>query len=73
MCDVCNVYVCILCVYICVCLQVVIPLYYAAVRYSSTHLLGSCAHYLCSHYGEVEDVNHEALLHLLDNTPPPAL
>ncbi len=45
-------------------------MYYAAVRFSSSHLVASCSHYLCSHYSEVKDGSHEALLHLLDNTAP---
>lgn len=49
--------------------QVVVPLYHAAFRFNTPKLLASCCHYLLSHYHEVSDPDHEALLHVLDNTP----
>ena len=51
-------------------LQVVVPLYHAAFRFSTPKLLACCCHYLLTNYDEVEDPDREALLHVLDNTPP---
>ena len=38
-----------------VCLQVVVPLYYAAFRYSATKLLANCSNFLLNHYDKVDD------------------
>ena len=46
----------------------VIPLYYAAVRYTTPHLLANSTHFLLNHYAELEDQNHEVLLHILENS-----
>ena len=46
--------------------QVVIPLYYAAVRFNATRLLANSSHFLLKHYCEVEDADHQVLLHLLE-------
>ena len=45
------------------------PLYYAAFRFSTPILLANTCNYVLSHYGNIEDPEHEALLHILDNTP----
>jgi len=37
------------------CVQVVIPLYHAAFRYSTTKLLANCTNFLLNHYKEVSD------------------
>ena len=50
-------------------LQVAVPLYYAAFRFSTPILLANTCNYVLSHYGNIEDPEHEALLHILDNTP----
>lgn len=48
-------------------LQVAVPLYYAAVCYNTPRLLANTSHYLLEHYQELEDPQHEVLLHMLDN------
>lgn len=47
--------------------EVVVPLYYAAFRYSAPRLLANCCHFLLVNYKDVSDPGHEALLHLLEN------
>ena len=50
--------------------QVVVPLYYAAFRFNTPKLLACCQNFLLSNYEKVEDPDHEALLHLLENSKP---
>lgn len=52
----------------CVFVQVVVPLYYAAVRYNTPRLLANSSHFLLQNYQELEDSGHEVLLHLLENS-----
>ena len=46
------------------CLQVVVPLYYAAFRYSATKLLANCCNFLLNHYDKVDDPGESCESHV---------